>query len=240
MPIPVIHMPPGLELGPVPPLPRSHFGLPENRFLFLFMFDMSSVMERKNPLGLIRAYRKPLAVMNARSWSSRSPRGPPHPANLARLLEAAEEVGARSLIGSCRREEAYGLMNACDCYVSLHRAEGLGFTLAEAMLMGKPVIGTAYSGNLDFMRPGNSLLVDFERVPIVEDLPFYPQGAVWAEPSVEQAAERMCWVYEHPDQARDLGSIGQREVSEYLSLVKAGRRMRARLKELRTARSGAA
>src|SRR5437773_750002 len=87
-------------------------------------------------------------------------RGEAEPENLSRLQQAADEAGAIVINQAMTREESYALMNNCDCYVSLHRSEGFGFTMAEAMLMGKPVIGTAYSGNLDFMTPDNSLLVD--------------------------------------------------------------------------------
>ena len=73
--------------------------------------------------------------------------------------------------------------------------------------MGKPVIATAYSGNVDFTWPSNSLPVEYERVAITQDLPFYPRGSVWAEPSVAQAAAHMRWVYEHQEDARALGGI---------------------------------
>jgi glycosyltransferase involved in cell wall biosynthesis len=124
----------------------------------------------------------------------------------------------------------------------LHRSEGFGLTMAEAMLLGKPVIATGYSGNLDFMTADTSLLVDYERVPITlepsapggsgPDLPTYPRGSFWAEPSVDQTAELMRWVYEHPDQARALGHRARRHASRLLSLQAAGRRMQQRLQAL--------
>src|SRR5262249_46259940 len=134
------------------------------------------------------------------------------------------------------REEVYALLNACDCYVSLHRSEGFGLTMAEAMLLGKPVIATGYSGNLDFMTPTNSLLVGYDRVPITRELPIYRKGPVWAEPSVDEAARAMRWVYEHPAAARALGLRARADVSRLLSLQTAGQRMARRLEVIQAER----
>ena len=105
--------------------------------------------------------------------------------------------------------------------------------LAECMAMGKPVIATAYSGNLDFMTPENSLLVDFERVPITMDLPYYRKGCLWADPNLSQAAKWMRWVYEYPTEARMLGAQARVAATRLLSLEAAGERMAGRLRELR-------
>jgi glycosyltransferase involved in cell wall biosynthesis len=238
LPVPVIDMPPGVELGEVPALPRQYFGLPDDAFLFLFLFDMSSTLERKNPLGLIRAFRRAFGGQGRAAQAIKVTRGDHDPANLARLRAAAEEAGVLLLDRLLSREECCGLLNACDCYVSLHRSEGFGLTMAEAMLLGKPVIATAYSGNLDFMTPDNSLLVGCRRVPIAEDVPFYPRGHLWAEPSVEEAADRMRWVCEHRAEARALGRRARAEAAARLALRSAGERMRRRLLEL-TAGEGA-
>src|SRR5262249_23746268 len=127
------------------------------------------------------------------------------------------------------RAETLMLMNSADCYVSLHRSEGVGLTLAEAMLLGKPVIATAYSGNLDFMNRGNSLLVDYRRTRLEEDAWPYPKGSVWAEPSIEHAAELMRWVIEHPAEANALGEQARRDLRELMSLEAYGQRLAAAL-----------
>jgi glycosyltransferase involved in cell wall biosynthesis len=119
-----------------------------------------------------------------------------------------------------------------DCFVSLHRAEGFGLGLAEAMLLGKPVIATRYSGNLDFMGPENSLLVDYERVEIKEDRPIYPRGEFWAEPSVQHAAAYMREVFEHPEEARARAERAQAGIERLLCLEAAGKRMRERLEHI--------
>jgi len=95
------------------------------------------------------------------------------------------------------RAQAYGLIAMGDCFVSLHRSEGFGLGLAEAMLMAKPVIATGYSGNLVFVNRKNSLLVDYELAEIEEGRPIYTRGNFWVEPSIKQAAAHMRGVYEH-------------------------------------------
>src|SRR5207253_4369249 len=243
MPVPVTEMLPGVQLGTVPALPRRHFGLPDDRYLFFFMFDMCSIMERKNPLALIRAYQQAFRADDRVALAIKVSRGQCDQESFKRLRRAAGDAGATLIDGVLSREEAYGLMSCCDCYASLHRSEGFGLTLAEAMLMGKPVIATAYSGNVDFTWPSNSLPVEYERVAITKDLPFYPKGSVWAEPSVAQAAAHMRWVYEHQEDARALGGVGRADATRLLSFEAAGKRMARRLGEIaeeKGRRSGAA
>ncbi len=240
MPVPVVDMLPGVRLGAVADRPREHFGLPADRYLFLFLFDMCSVMERKNPLGLIRAYRNAFRHDDRVALAIKVTRGTSNKTDLARLKEAADAAGVTVIDRTLSREESYGLINACDCYVSLHRSEGFGLTMAEAMLLGKPVIATAYSGNMDFMTPDKSLLVEHERVPITQDLPVYPRGSVWAEPSLEQAAGWMRWVYEHPDEARALGARAKLQTGLILSPEAAGERMRKRLLALQEGKAAPA
>jgi glycosyltransferase involved in cell wall biosynthesis len=233
MPVPVVDMLPGVELGAFHPLSRRSLGLPEDRVLFLFLFDMCSIMERKNPLGLIRAFRKAFRGDDRAALAIKVTRGDFYPEDLRRLEEEARSAGALVIDRILSREEAYGLIAACDCYVSLHRSEGFGLTMAEAMLMGKPVIATGYSGNLDFMTPSNSRLVDYTRIAIAERLPIYRQGCVWADPSTEQAAAWMRWVYANPEEAKALGERARTETRQLLSLEAAGRRMAQRLHGLR-------
>jgi glycosyltransferase involved in cell wall biosynthesis len=232
MPVPVVDMLPAVELSSHVPRPRRYFNLPDDCFLFLFLFDMCSVMERKNPLGLIRAFQQAFAPTDHAHLAIKVTRGDADPASLARLHEAAERAGVTVLDRLLTREDSYALLDCADCYVSLHRSEGFGLTMAESMLLGKPVIATGYSGNLDFMTRENSLLVDYRRVPITTKLPIYPRGAFWAEPSVEEAARLMRWVFEHPAAARNLGARAKAEVSRLLSPQSAGERMARRLREL--------
>ena len=149
------------------------------------------------------------------------------------LRHEAAENGVRLIDRHMTRDDLYGLLNATDAYVSLHRSEGLGLTMAEAMLLGKPTIATGYSGNLDFMTPHNSYLVKYDRAVIAEATWPYPQGCEWAEPSVEHAAELMRRVFDHPEEAKAVAERGRAEVTSLLSSEIAGRRLAARLSAIR-------
>ncbi len=142
----------------------------------------------------------------------------------------------RSLSG----EELDGLMAACDCYVSLHRAEGFGLTLAEAMAIGKPAIATGYSGNVDFMNEQNSYLVDYEIARVGPECEIYPPEGEWADPSVEHAARRMREVYADPAEAALRGVRAAQDIARTLSAQATGAAMRARLQELAGASSNGA
>ena len=235
LPIPVRTLFPGVELAPFQAQERAYFGLDANRFTFLFTFHMVSVMERKNPLGLIRAFKmafrpdEPVTLVLKTSFGDR------HPLQFQELHDAVADTPSIIVIDKVfSSENVLSLMNACDAYVSLHRSEGLGLTMAEAMLMGKPVIATGFSGNMDFMNDENSLLVSYERVKVGKPIPPYDAELEWAEPSVEHAAQLMRKLYDDPEYAREIGARGKSSAEINLSLESAGRRMANRLAEIRT------
>jgi glycosyltransferase involved in cell wall biosynthesis len=111
----------------------------------------------------------------------------------------------------------------------LHRSEGLGLTMAEAMLLGKPVIATRYSGNLDFMDDGNSLLVDYNMTPVGSECLPYMADAVWADPSEEHAGQLMRHVFENQTWAQELGQKAQQDMQNRYSSQAAGQAMKTRL-----------
>jgi glycosyltransferase involved in cell wall biosynthesis len=232
MPKPVYHMLPGVEIGPVEPVDRAALRIPEDHFVFLFMFDLHSQVHRKNPVAVFRAFRDAFRETDRATLLIKTSGGDIHSADLAKLRETIRGENVVLLDELMTRAQTYGLVAMCDCFVSLHRSEGFGLGLAEAMLLGKPVIATGYSGNLDFMNRGNSLLVDYEKVEIKEDRPIYARGNFWAEPSVAQAATYMRDVYEHPDTALARAQRVQPEIQQLLSLESAGQRMRARLEQI--------
>jgi glycosyltransferase involved in cell wall biosynthesis len=125
------------------------------------------------------------------------------------------------------------LFERCDCYVSLHRSEGFGLALAEAMSIGMPVVATGYSGNTDFMTAENSFLVGFELTPVGEGAEHYPAGGTFAEPDTEHAAAVLREIWLDPDQARRRGERGRDEVRQKLSADGVGAAARRRLEALR-------
>jgi len=233
---PVVAMLPGLEPPPFVPLPRSRFGLDASKFLFLFMFDMGSVMARKNPLGLIRAFRAAFGPSEQVQLAVKVSRGSARPDDLAELLDAARQAGVTVIDRVMTREESFGLLASCDSYVSLHRSEGLGLSLAEAMMMGKPTVATGYSGNLDFMCPETSLLVKCGRATIERDIGPYPAGSVWGEPDLDDAARCLRWVYDNPAEAWAMGRRAREAVRSRFSPEAAGHRMARRIEQIRESR----
>jgi glycosyltransferase involved in cell wall biosynthesis len=209
---PVCIVPLPLEAPTVIPRTRAELGLPDG-FLFLFIFDYYSVNARKNPIGLVEAFRRAFAEGEGPALVVKSINGDERRDALARLREAA--AGRRDIHirdGYVEPDEKDALVAACDCYVSLHRSEGLGLTMAEAMSLGKPVIATGYSGNLAFMNEQNGYLVRFSPKTVPPGCDPYPPGVEWAEPDLDHAAELMRRVYEQPDEARAVGERARRDL----------------------------
>lgn len=232
MSLPVYEMPPGVLLGKTVPITRESLDIPTGHFVFLFVFDMCSDFERKNPLALIRAFREAFSRDEPVTLVIKLCRGHVDPINLERLRAAAQQNSVLVIDRLTSNEETNGFIEMCDCFVSLHHAEGFGLGLAEAMLKGKPVIGTNYSGNLAFMNRENSLLVDCELVEIAENGSVYQKGFHWAQPSEAHAAELMRSVFENPHEALARAERAKKEIAEQLSVERAGRRMKERLKEI--------
>ena len=163
-----------------PTIGRQALGLPENRFVYLFSFDLFSVLERKNPLGLVDAFTRafPVEEEGGPLLALKVINGDERADDLERVRSAAR---ARSDVILIDRyfgvDEQAALMQAADCYVSLHRSEGFGLTMAEAMALGKPVIATAYSGNLEFMDDRTAYLVRWEYGAVPQGCDPYRPGA---------------------------------------------------------------
>ena len=128
-------------------------------------------------------------------------------------------------------------MGLCDCYVSLHRSEGLGLTMAEAMALGKPVIATGYSGNVDFMTPENSYLVNYTVGAVPRGADPYPKGSPWAEPDLDDAAELMRRVYEAPREAAARGERAREDILTKHDPASSGAVAARRLDEIRKLRA---
>jgi glycosyltransferase involved in cell wall biosynthesis len=124
-------------------------------------------------------------------------------------------------------------MRAADCYVSLHRAEGFGLTIAEAMALGKPVIATNYSGNTDFMTASNSYPVDHRIVPVGRDYGPYLRGMTWADPDLDQAMALMREVVDDRAGAAERGRRAAADIAAWRTPDRTGALVRRRLEEIR-------
>jgi len=230
-PVPVVAMPmPVAPPRPAPGADRAALGLPDG-FLFGFVFDYGSVVERKNPLGLVEAFGRAFPDRFGRErLVLKALGGDRHPAEHARVLEAAARdrrvhVDDRHL----PKAENDALIAALDCYVSLHRSEGFGLTIAEAMLLGTPVVATAYGGVLDFVTPFNGALVDRRLVAIGPGHDPYPADGEWAEPDLDHAAALMRAVRDDPGAARRRAERARAEVAARHAPAASGRAMAERL-----------
>jgi glycosyltransferase involved in cell wall biosynthesis len=132
------------------------------------------------------------------------------------------------------------LMTLCDAYVSLHRSEGFGLTLAEAMMLERPVIATGYSGNMDFMTESTGMLVRHREIEIQKEVGPYAAGSRWADPDLDHAAALMRRVHEHPEWAASIGRAARTHVDALLSVQAVGTRIEERLGQLAAARGIAA
>lgn len=232
---PVTWMPLAVEPGLPPALSRHELGLPENRFLFLFFFDFRSFVSRKNPLAVIQAFKNAFPPGDDRVGLVIKTNGMdecPEAVQAFNGLEFNRDSRILMISRVMDDREIKALMNQCDCFVSLHRSEGFGRGLAEAMYLGKPVIGTSYSGNLDFMNQDNACLVDYRLISVKEDEYPFGFGQVWADPDIEMAAHFMRKLVEDPNLARLKSHLAARDIRIHNSFQAVGMRYRQRLESL--------
>ncbi len=212
---------------------RSELGIPGSSLVFCFSFDCSSFPERKNPWAVIEAFRQ---LQQRRPQSDaklvlKVSGGDRAPSTLERLRKEVATLGSHAQLidRTLSAEEMKSLLMACDCFISLHRSEGYGLCLAEAMYFGKPVIATAYSGNLDFMSAETALLVNYDRVAVKSGSYPHGEGQFWAEPSITQAVDHMVRLVDHPAEGRALGALASAWIRRKLSPLALGLAYRSRL-----------
>jgi glycosyltransferase involved in cell wall biosynthesis len=231
-PVPVVCLPPSVTLPEPLDVGREHFGLPADRFVFLFVFDLSSQFERKNPLGLIRAFRR--AGIEREALLALKFTHPERDSDAVRAMhEAADGLPVRFLEGHVTRAELAALLRASDGYASLHRSEGFGLTLAEAMLLDKPVVATGYSGNLEFMTDDTAWLVRHQLVALTRTHGPYLQGYEWAAPDEAHAAAHLREVALSPHSAAVRAREGGARARRLLSPEASGARLVERLSAIR-------
>ena len=189
-------MPLAVSVDRVMDLTRKEFGLPEDKFLFLFVFDFNSHLERKNPDAIIEAFQLAFKkkdndnvglvfkVMNTdgnnEKWKKFI-----NKCNADRRISILDKT--------LSREKVLGLIKTCDCYVSLHRSEGFGRTIAEALILGKPVIATNYSGNTDFGQDLTYIKINFNLVS-AKNIYFFAdisENYVWGDANIYDASNAM-------------------------------------------------
>lgn len=230
-PVHVIPHPVTLSCEAIPN--RALFNLQSDVFYFIVTMDLNSFIDRKNPYAAIQAFQAAfrqnenvglIIKLHGKSEFMKARE------TLCSVVEGDLRVVIIDKNISCRENDV--LQASVDCYVSLHRSEGFGLNLAEYMLKGKPVIATAYSGNMDFMSRDEALLVDYDLVPVGENQ--YPcwEDQVWASPDIKQAAQHMKKIFEDKDFRAQIGQRAQQRIQTQLSLEVVGKKMQQRLLEI--------
>ncbi len=238
-PVPVVALPhlpdwPRLERLALARQERFSKAACDHPFTFLCLFDFWSTPERKNPQGVIEAFQRAFPLQASQQADVRLVI---KTSSSDQFPDQAEAL--RSLTASDRRiqwvdallpqDDLEALYLQADTLVSLHRAEGFGLTLADAMGMGLPVIATGYSGNTDFMPPGSACLIPWSLQRIPQTRGDYVAGSFWAEPSCNAAAEAMRSLASDPQGARRLGLRGREIVRERLAAERVAAVVRQRL-----------
>jgi glycosyltransferase involved in cell wall biosynthesis len=196
---------------------REDFGFSLKDYIYLFIFDFHSIAERKNPVGLIKAFQEAFSIKDNAFLVIKCSHASKDRAILDEMKHISEKYRIKIIDSVLSCDEISSIIDMADCYVSLHRSEGFGLTMAEAMAKGKPVIATGYSGNMDFMTLSNSYPVKYNLIEIEHGYGCYGQGNLWADPDVNDAARLMRYVYEHRDEALRVGLTAMDDIKKYLS-----------------------
>lgn len=232
--IPILKIPYSIDLNVEIKYTRSYFKLPENAFLFLTMYDIQSVRERKNPKASIKAFQKAftfndkevflIVKVNNNNLASKEIE------YLKKIIHGWQNIILIDLVFT--KEEVIGLINCCDVFVSLHRSEGFGLVIAESMYLGKPVIITNWSGNTDFTNFKNACCVSYKLVKIKKSHGPYKKGNYWAEPEIFSAVEFMLKLFKNKEYYNKKSISGNETIKSYYSREYIGDLIKKRIEEL--------
>jgi glycosyltransferase involved in cell wall biosynthesis len=206
---------------------RAGLGLPEDAVVVLTAFDVRSGFARKNPLAAVRAFRAAHRIASRPALMICKVAGVEGAPNLVDALNAEiGEIGdVRLMTDWLTGAQMAALVASSDIILSLHRSEGFGLLPAQAMLAGKAVVATGWSGNLEFMTSETSALVDYSLIPVDDPQGLYDRGR-WADPDADQAAAKLAALMADPGARRALGERAAAEVAEALDPVTLGQRAR--------------
>lgn len=218
---------------------HDRFGWTETPFVFLLAFDSFSFVQRKNPLGVLQAFMAAFAAdTQVRLVIKTQNRARVHDPVQSRIWDAVDKaVAADARIVVIDETLPYAglssLKAGSDCYLSLHKSEGWGFGMIEAMNLSVPVIATAYSGNMDFCSDETAFLVDYTEHELdADDYIFVLPGQKWAEPSTASAAKQMQLVRQNPVLARAKAQAARAHVQEHSSAKAISTRYAKRLAQI--------
>ncbi len=234
--VPVVTMPYGIQANTDEAYTRNYFNLPEDKFIFFYIYDSFSSTERKNPEGTIDDFQRAFSrddskvalVIKVKNSSDEEI------ASIRKLIAGWENI----VIYNCVLDKIQinSLIACSDVFVSLHRSEGFGLVPAEAMLLGKPVIATNWSGNTDFMNEQNSCLVEYTFVNVKDgyyNMLFENRVKLrYAEANIDHATKYMQRLYQDKEYYNVKSLAAKKCILENNTIGCAGQRIDSRLKEL--------
>jgi len=228
-------IPPCVETATEETFERPHFAMDPDIFYFVFSFDYFSHPARKNPLSVVRAFQRAFPhrsekvglVIKSSGHADQYP-----DTSSAILLAAEDDRRIRTIDARFSRDEMLSLLRQSDCFVSLHRSEGFGLGMAEAMAFGKPVIGTDYSGNTEFLTERTGFPVSFSLRAVQPGEYIFADGQSWAEPDETAAAEAMRQVFYDPQERHRRATAGKALIEARYGRANVGRMAAHRLREI--------
>jgi len=229
-PVPVMVFPHALQFEATPNVQRSDFGLPENKVLALVMYDFHSYQHRKNPKAAIAAFRLATQGRDDAVLVVKTINRDKHPEASQELSDYLSDLPNTVMIDDfLTRQQTWDLQSCCDILISLHRAEGFGLAPAEMMYLGKAVVATGWSANMDFMTEKNSMPIKFQLKPLEQTIGAYPAGPVWAEADIEHAANCIQQLLDKPELRKQLGQQAMLDIRRLLNPDTIGRAIANRL-----------
>lgn len=213
---------------------REDFSLPKNKLIYLTIFDYHSTVARKNPYATINAFKQAFGDNSEQAiLVIKTSLGEDFPEIKKELRDFVKSDTSILIIEEVLpREKLYGLMQVADVYISLHRSEGFGLTMAEAMALKKPVIATDFSANTEFMSSEDSFLIPYTLIPTANNYLYPGLGNTWADADVETASSIMKQLAENPELRNKIGKNAQRTIEQQLSPEVIGKRIKERLNYL--------
>ena len=235
--VPVYTIPYGISVDYDDKLDRNYFGLPQDKFIFFVAYDFNSGSMRKNPQGAVEAYKRAFKKSDNTILLLKIGNGKKE--EIDKLKDSLSDRDDIIFFDkSLSKIEFNSLLRSCDVFVSLHRSEGFGLVPAEAMYLGIPSIATGYSANLDFMNFENSCLVDYDLIPVEDNVIYLPlfEGKLtpkWADPNIKQTSEYMIKLCKDRDFYKKIAENAQVSIKQNFSIEKTVSKLKERYNEIR-------
>lgn len=234
---PVTHIPVAISIPPDVAPNRERFHIPATSTAFLFAFDFSSYPDRKNPDAVLQAYLHAFGQDSDRRVSLviKTMGSSPQKKAILNTIRSLARTDRRIILIDevLTRSETYSLTASCDVFVSLHRSEGFGLGIAEAMAMGKAVIATDYSGSKDFVSPQTAFPIPYRLIGVEpEQYPYFIPGQKWADPDVIEAARIMTLLAEQSDLISAIGERARSYMAAMHSPQAVGKMIANRLRDI--------